>query len=140
MAADRRALAVLALQAPLFAVLFVLLYPTNRISPDGSTDAMILMWLLAVGATYMGTSNAIREVVKERPIFRRERAVGLSLTAYLGSKVLVLGAIALIQGALLVALATLPHALSAPGAFLSSQRPELMLTGGIAALAAVAFG
>jgi hypothetical protein len=35
-------------------------------------------------------ANSVREIVKERPIYRRERAIGLSITAYLGSKVIVL--------------------------------------------------
>lgn len=140
LAADRRMLALLALQAPFFALLFILLYGSNRMSPQHAQDAIVLLWLLAVGATYIGTSNSIREIVKERAILRRERAVGLSLGAYLGSKVLVLGTIALVQGAFLVALATLPHDLSGPGAVLSSQRPELMIVGAVAAFGAVAVG
>ena len=45
--------------------------------------------LLALGATWLGTSNAIREIVKELPVYERERAIGLSASAYVASKALV---------------------------------------------------
>ncbi len=44
-------------------------------------------------------SNAIREIAKELPIYRRERAAGLSIPAYLGSKMAVLGVIVAVQAA-----------------------------------------
>lgn len=47
--------------------------------------------VLVVGAALMGTAISVRELVVERPIYRRERAVGLSPGAYLLSKVAVLG-------------------------------------------------
>ena len=47
--------------------------------------------VLVVGAALMGAALAVREFVAERPIYRREHAVGLSPTAYLASKVVVLG-------------------------------------------------
>ena len=45
----------------------------------------------------MGTALSVRELVTERPIYRREHAVGLSPTAYLSSKVLVMGMLVAIQ-------------------------------------------
>jgi ABC-type multidrug transport system ATPase subunit len=42
-----------------------------------------------VGAAFMGVAVAIREIVNEQSIYRRERAIGLSPTAYLASKVVV---------------------------------------------------
>ncbi len=54
--------------------------------------------VLIVAACLMGTALAIRELVGERPIFRREYAVGLSPGIYFLSKVLVLGAAAFLQG------------------------------------------
>lgn len=50
-----------------------------------------LLIFLIVGATLMGPALAAREFVAERPIYRRERTVGLSPTVYLLSKVVVLG-------------------------------------------------
>ena len=47
--------------------------------------------VLVVGTALMGAAFAVREFVAERPIYRREHAVGLSPAAYLASKVVVLG-------------------------------------------------
>jgi hypothetical protein len=55
----------------------------------------------------MGFSAAFRELVKERAIFRREQAVGVSLDAYLGSKLAVLGLIGTAQAVLFGVLGTL---------------------------------
>ncbi|WP_170121215.1 FHA domain-containing protein [Geodermatophilus tzadiensis] len=53
--------------------------------------------VLVVGAALMGAALAVREFVAERPIYRREHAVGLSPTAYLAGKVLVLGGAVALQ-------------------------------------------
>jgi len=42
-------------------------------------------------------SNCVREIVREQAIYRRERAIGLSRTAYVGSKALVLLIITALQ-------------------------------------------
>ncbi|GAB2886864.1 FHA domain-containing protein [Nocardioides pacificus] len=61
--------------------------------------------ILIVAASLMGTAVTIRELVKERAIFQREYAVGLSPGAYLMSKILVLGIACFGQGMLVTALA-----------------------------------
>lgn len=53
-------------------------------------DAPTVLMVLILCACFMGMANSVREIVKERPIYRRERAIGLSVTAYLASKVIVL--------------------------------------------------
>jgi ABC-type transport system involved in multi-copper enzyme maturation permease subunit len=58
--------------------------------------------VLIVGAVFIGLAGGIRELVKECPIYRRERAVGLSPGAYLGSKLVVFGALNLVQATLFV--------------------------------------
>lgn len=95
--ADRTSALILLMQAPFFAFLFALLYPSNVMRASTASEATILIWLMVVGATWMGTSNGIREIVKELPIIRREHGLGVSLGAYLGSKVVVLGAITAFQ-------------------------------------------
>ena len=45
--------------------------------------------MFIIGAAFMGIAVAIREIVNEASIYRRERAIGLSPTAYLASKVVV---------------------------------------------------
>ncbi|MDX6354874.1 MAG: transport system ATP-binding/permease protein, partial [Streptomyces sp.] len=63
-----------------------------------NTDAGTILLILAVGACFSGAANSVRELIKERIIYERERATGLSRSAYLMSKVIVLGVITAIQG------------------------------------------
>lgn len=70
-----------------------------------SEEAGTLLIILIFGAALMGLIGAIREIVKEGPIYRRERSVGLSPVAYLLSKAAVLGAVNVGQSALFVTLA-----------------------------------
>ncbi len=103
--ADRGLAMTLVLQAPIFGVLFALMFRTNVMTTTEALNASVLIWLTVVGATWLGTSNAIREIVKELPIYRRERSIGLSAGAYVASKVVVLGLITAVQSAVLVPLA-----------------------------------
>jgi hypothetical protein len=57
-----------------------------------------------VGACFAGAANSVRELIKERVIYERERATGLSRSAYLMSKVIVLGAVTVFQGAMVGAI------------------------------------
>lgn len=54
-----------------------------------SQEPRTILALLIIGAIFIGISMSIRELVSERTIYERERAVGLSPGAYLASKVLV---------------------------------------------------
>ncbi|WP_139977696.1 ATP-binding cassette domain-containing protein [Nocardioides litoris] len=85
--------------------------------PSGETVSRVLepgaggeptqrLIVLIVAACLMGTALAIRELVGERPIFRREYAVGLSPGVYFASKILVLGSAAFVQGLLVTVIAT----------------------------------
>ncbi|MFD2687954.1 FHA domain-containing protein [Streptomyces phyllanthi] len=64
--------------------------------PNGTATTVLL--ILAVGACFAGAANSVRELIKERVIYERERATGLSRSAYLMSKVIVLGMITMVQG------------------------------------------
>lgn len=70
--------------------------------PTGQPIQILL--ILVVGAVFMGLSVSIRELVGERVIFLRERAVGLSRTAYSAAKVLVLGAVVTLQVLVMLAI------------------------------------
>jgi ABC-type multidrug transport system ATPase subunit/pSer/pThr/pTyr-binding forkhead associated (FHA) protein len=156
LAADRRNLALMFLQAPFFAALVLLMFLSqgeNVLTCQTAPQATMLLWLMAIGATWLGVSNSIREIAKEMPIYQRERAVGLSLLSYLGSKAVVLGAITLVQSAALVLIVTLVHApgtvtgscveltgASRPAAMLGSPQLELIVGIAITGLAAVALG
>ncbi|MCX4911771.1 FHA domain-containing protein [Streptomyces sp. NBC_00878] len=77
--------------------------------------AMNALLILCVGGVLTGAANAVRELVKERVIYQRERAVGLSRSAYLMSKVVVLGTITVLQAVVLTLVALLGVDLNAPG-------------------------
>jgi ABC-type multidrug transport system ATPase subunit len=81
-----------------------------RAAGGDPTEARQRIIVLVVGAALMGAALAVREFVAERPIYRREHAVGLSPAAYLGSKVVVLGGAVAVQSVTftLLALAGLP--------------------------------
>jgi ABC-type multidrug transport system ATPase subunit len=63
-----------------------------------------ILVFLNVGAVFMGTALTIRDLIGERPIFRREQAVGLSTTAYLLAKVCVYTLFAVLQSAIMVSI------------------------------------
>ncbi|WP_299050515.1 FHA domain-containing protein [uncultured Nocardioides sp.] len=62
--------------------------------------------ILIVAAALMGVAVTIREQIKERAIFKREYAVGLSPGVYLASKIIVLGTACFLQGVLVTFIAT----------------------------------
>jgi ABC transport system ATP-binding/permease protein len=86
--------------------------------PDNS-GAQSLLLVLAVGACFSGAANAIWEIIKERSIYSRERAAGLSAGAYLLSKILVLGLISALQAVVLVVVGLIGRPLPKHGALLT---------------------
>lgn len=74
--------------------------PPSRFNGDAGT----IMLILAVGMCFSGAANSVRELIKERVIYERERATGLARSAYLMSKVIVLGVITAIQGVIICAI------------------------------------
>jgi ABC-type multidrug transport system ATPase subunit len=76
----------------------------NPTAPEEPIDILIL---LNIGAVFLGTALTVRDLVGERMIFQRERAVGLSASAYLMAKVVVYSAAALIGTAVMVAIMTI---------------------------------
>ncbi|WP_425294037.1 ABC transporter permease, partial [Mycobacterium attenuatum] len=66
-----------------------------------STQPSQLLVLLIIGGALMGCAASIREIVKEQAIYRREHGIGLSASAYLASKLVVLTALTTIQGLIL---------------------------------------
>jgi ABC-type multidrug transport system ATPase subunit/pSer/pThr/pTyr-binding forkhead associated (FHA) protein len=74
-----------------------------RVTEPREVDQRLIV--LVLGAILMGGAISVRELVKERAIFARERAIGLSVSAYLASKVAVLGSLAAIQSVCFAVLA-----------------------------------
>lgn len=103
--------------------------------PAMNLYARSLLLLLVLGAAFMGTAASILELVKERAIYERERSVGLSNSAYLASKVIVLGAITALQAAVFAALALFGRA--GPQAPLIFSNGQLEIVVVVMALAVV---
>ena len=92
-----------------------------------SAEAGQLLVVLVVGVVFMGMSATVRDVVAERPIFERERAVGLAPSVYLASKLAVFAAVALVQCTVLVTLTLLIKTGPAEAVLLGSPAVELIL-------------
>lgn len=142
--ADRRHLALLLLQGPLLGLLLRLVLDPNslRLVP-GTTrahpNAVTAAAFVALSATWLGASNAVREVVKERHIVRREVDAGMAPSAYVGAKALVLGLLTAAQTAVLATVALSGQALPASGA-VHGPRLEVALGGATTGLAAMTLG
>lgn len=92
---DVGGLAVLLSQAPILGLAMWVVFP----DPDPAT-----LFMLILSSLWFGASGSVRELIAERPIWRREARVGLRVGPYLASKVLVMGALVLTQCAMLVGL------------------------------------
>ena len=109
---DLPTLLLLLLQAPIIAALVWLLADHDVLrntaagvmSKGAPQDvyAQEVLFTLIVSAIWFGIINAAREIVKEAPIYRRERAVNLRLFPYVLSKVVVLGALLAVQDFILL--------------------------------------
>ncbi|MCX5447350.1 MULTISPECIES: ABC transporter ATP-binding protein/permease [Streptomyces] len=104
----------------------------SALTQDSAVNALLI---LCVGAVLTGAANAVRELVKERTIYQRERAVGLSRSAYLMSKVLVLGLITVVQAVVLTLVALIGVKLNAPGGKGVLMPPLIEITLAVALLA-----
>jgi hypothetical protein len=84
----------------------LLVFGQGRLAPDPATGsaggASNVLMAIVLAMTYVGASNSVREIVKERSVLRREQNFGLSPGAYLTSKLIVLGAITLVQAAIVL--------------------------------------
>jgi ABC-type multidrug transport system ATPase subunit len=162
-AGDRKSVILLGVQAPLFGLVLTFLFPSGTMSTSRGPFAALLIWLMIVSTTWLGASNTIREIVKEQSIYRRERAAGLSLLAYTGSKVVVFGAITIVQSVILLIIVLFSQSLPAAdpthivpvlkesgslaglrpfseGSLISSQPIEVLVAMCLAGLAGMALG
>jgi ABC transport system ATP-binding/permease protein len=143
LAADRRVLLFLVASGLVLGFLILAVVDGGALDPSGplpSTSARTLLGAVVIAAVTIGVANTVREIVKEQAIFARERAAGVSDTAYLASKVLVFGAITAVQAVLLVLVATSTAGGPVGSAFVLPGRLELMAGVVLAALGAATLG
>jgi ABC-type multidrug transport system ATPase subunit/pSer/pThr/pTyr-binding forkhead associated (FHA) protein len=88
---DRGQTILLFTQAPLVALLVALMAHS---SPPNQVQTLFMMMFSAL---WFGCSNAVREIVDEQTIYRRERQTGLKIPSYILSKLTVLSFVAFVQ-------------------------------------------
>jgi ABC transport system ATP-binding/permease protein len=135
-ASDRAYLAVLGIMPVILGALAFLIPSPQGFAGHGNQDAISVLLVLVIGACFIGAANSVRELVKERAIYTRERAAGLSAGAYLVSKLLILAAISAIQSLILVGIGILRRKLPETGSFLH-HLPLVELLIGMAVLSIV---
>jgi ABC transport system ATP-binding/permease protein len=91
---DRRHLRSALIQVPILGLLTALLFTSKVFEHEPVTSyagkSAQLIFLMVTIAVWLGSINAAREIVKERNVLSRELAVGVQVTAYLASKLIVL--------------------------------------------------
>ncbi|KRV49321.1 ABC transporter ATP-binding protein [Wenjunlia vitaminophila] len=92
-----------------------------------------ILLVLVIGMCFSGAANSVRELIKERVIYERERATGLSRSAYLMSKVIVLGLITAFQGVIICAIGFAPREMPAEGLIVENT-PAIEMTVSMVAL------
>lgn len=76
--------------------------------------ALRVLFVFTCAAIWVGLSTSLQEIIKESQIYLRERLVNLRIFAYLGSKVVVLGGLAILQTFLITLVITWGFATPAP--------------------------
>jgi ABC-type multidrug transport system ATPase subunit len=101
---DRFSLALMLLAAPLVGLLDVILATVMGSNPfhfvDGDMPSVIIsLFLLTIYGVTVGALSQMREITKEREIYKRERLVNLKIVPYILSKIWVALILALYQAA-----------------------------------------
>jgi ABC-type multidrug transport system ATPase subunit len=107
---------------------------------DAATEPSQLLALVILGACFMGSALSVRDIVSERAIYNRERAVGLSPTSYSLSKLIVMGLQTMLQAAILTAAVSIGKPRPQSSVITDSGVPELMLVVWLTAWASAMLG
>lgn len=86
---DRMNLALLFLIAPALGTIDLIAWPKKVFDfvEGDATRAMLMLFLSALIPFLVGALSSVREIVKETPVYKRERTVALKILPYLLSKV-----------------------------------------------------
>jgi len=90
-AADRKTLLLLLALAPLLGMLDFVIWKRTMLDPvlGDLGSAMSMVFMSCLMGMLVGTLGSVREIVKEKEIYKRERMVSLKLFPYVASKVAV---------------------------------------------------
>ncbi|BCL39918.1 hypothetical protein NSMS1_63650 (plasmid) [Nostoc sp. MS1] len=113
---NKLSLALMLLGAPILGSLNFVLWKVDLFSTKtgNAGQAISMLFVVVVMAIMSGSLAMMPEIAKERPIYKRERSVGLGLAPYLMSKLLLAWVLALYQSAVLLYL--MLSAVNVPGA------------------------
>lgn len=125
---DKFTLFILLIQAPIIAVMVYFVMGENQ-------PRDFAYFVLSLVAVWFGTSISAREIIRERPVYNRERMVNLGLIPYIFSKLFVLGIIVGVQCLLLflpLKFLDITGLMPMPGQFLGiPQFFVMLLTAGV---------
>jgi len=133
---DRAALAFSLLQGVAVALLTALVAPKPF---SWSLKGNAPMFVFGCAAVWFGMISSVRELVKEQHIWRREFLAGGNVTAYLASKVAVLGTLAAFQALTLTVAVGLTLGLP-PGAPIGTPFASIAIALWLACLCGMAIG
>ena len=129
---------------PVIVGLLILVVPgvagLGAASNSSPAEPSQLLAMLVIGSAFMGASVSIRDLVGERPIYLRERAVGLSISAYLGSKLLVFGLFSWFMAGMLTYVTLLAKPAPIQAVYFESPALELFFSLGLTAMASLVTG
>lgn len=110
------------------------------IKPGSGADAQTTLFIMAFAAVMFGCINGAREIVKEEPIYRRERTVNLGIAPYLFSKIVVLGILCALQSLVLVVVVNARTPFPDKGLILPSAGVEIYVTMFLTSIAGLMLG
>jgi hypothetical protein len=145
-ASDRRNARLLVLQPLILGLLMLVALPAHELAAPAAGEvravsrAGLVLLVVLLGATWIGASNAVREIVRELPIVQRERAAGVGVVPYIASKVFVLGTLTVVQCAVMALLALAREGSHDQGSLLSSPLPEIVIAAILAGICGMALG
>lgn len=145
-ASDKYFLALLGLLPFVLAMVGYAVGTDNGFGPGEEEDfglnpqARPLLLVLILGASFMGLSASVQELVKERTIYDRERSVGLSASAYMASKILVLGVLVSLQTTIFVLITLASREMPDSGVVLASPVTEVLVATLALALSSMLLG
>lgn len=86
-----------------------------------------VLFVFTCAAMWVGFAGSLQEIVKETAIYMRERLVNLVLFAYLGSKVLTLGGLAILQSLLITIVILIGFKAPNPQLYLDNNNLEVLI-------------
>ncbi|MEM9132518.1 MAG: FHA domain-containing protein [Actinomycetota bacterium] len=104
---DKRRLILLLAQAPVLGALLAVVLFRDAFSPLPNQGARQYLLATVLAMTLLGGFNAVREIVQDRDVFRRELAAGVSAFAFVLARWVVLSVITVLHAVVLHLVASL---------------------------------